>query len=103
MQIDVLVWSIGLVAACILGAEIFARYGLGLGNPPLVMIDSKMEYVFRPGSYRRFNNYISYNSWSMRASEVPPEKSCDDFRVLVLGDSVVNGGALTDQNDLASE
>ncbi|BBF93868.1 SGNH/GDSL hydrolase family protein [Blastochloris tepida] len=93
-----------LIAIAVVGAEAFARFGLGLGDPPLTVIDAELEYIFRPGrTYERFGNIVSYNSKSMRASEVPPAKNGDDFRVLVLGDSVVNGGALTDQKDISSE
>ena len=93
-----------LIAIAVAGAEAFARFGRGLGDPPLTVIDAELEYVFRPGrTYERFGNIVSYNSKSMRASEVPPTKSGNDLRVLVLGDSVINGGALTDQKDIASE
>ncbi|MEO8315178.1 MAG: GDSL-type esterase/lipase family protein [Pseudomonadota bacterium] len=95
--------SFGVLVLLAVG-EAFARFGLGLGDPPLIVIDSKIEYLFAPSrTYRRFGNTISYNSKSMRASEVPPVKKDGDRRVLVLGDSVVNGGALTDQRNIASE
>ena len=85
-------------------AEMVARYALGLGDPPLIVIDRDLEYAFLPGrSYERFGNHIAYNAWSMRSPEVPSAREPGDTRILVLGDSVVNGGALTDQRDLASE
>lgn len=85
-------------------AEGFARFGLGLGDPPLSVVDPEIEYLFKPGSYRRFGNSVHINSRHMRSEELSPQKSTrDEVRVMVLGDSVVNGGGLTDQAELATE
>lgn len=71
---------------------------MGLGDPPLSVADPEIEYLFAPSRcYQRFGNSVCYNKWSMRSTEG------ERFDVLVLGDSVVNGGALTDQRDLATE
>ncbi|WP_397575328.1 hypothetical protein [Sphingorhabdus sp.] len=85
-----------------MATEIFARVVLGLGDPPLTIRDPQIEYMFKPGIYQRFGNAIVYNEYSMR-SLTPPRGNVDGDIVLVLGDSVVNGGAQTDQSDLASE
>lgn len=96
----------GLAAASLVivaGGEFFARYGLGLGDPPLTIRDPEIDYLFKPGTYQRFGNTITYNSFSMRADEVVPSKTdLHELRVLVFGDSVINGGALTDDSDLAT-
>ena len=96
----------GLIVALIavgLGGELFARYALGLGDPPLTIRDPEIDYLFKPGTYHRFGNTITYNSFSMRADEVPPTKQGpDELRILVFGDSVVNGGAHTDDSELAT-
>jgi hypothetical protein len=93
----------GCIAA-MFGGELIARFGLGLGDPPLNDAYPDLEYAFRPGTYRRFGNIIRINSKHMRSEEFPDRKtSPDEFRVMLMGDSVVNGGALTDQADLASE
>ncbi len=84
--------------------EVVARYGLGLGDPPLVILNSEIEYLAKPGEYHRFGNTVRVNSRHMRSPEFPEHKeSTNEFRVMLLGDSVVNGGSLTDQSDLASE
>lgn len=85
-------------------AEIVARFGLGLGNPPLWQTDSKIEYLMQPSkSYRRFGKRISYNSHSMRSDELSKEKTNpDELRILVIGDSIINGGAHIDQDALAT-
>lgn len=99
---------VGLVAvtaiAVIVGTEAIARYGLGLGDPPLSVADPEIEYLFKPGTYHRFGNRMNVNSWHMRSDNFPARKQDErEFRVLVFGDSVINGGALTDQADLATE
>lgn len=85
-------------------AEIIARFSLGLGSPPLWQEDSEIEYLAQPSkSYVRFGNRISYNSYSMRSDEFPEVKTDpNELRVLVIGDSIVNGGAHVDQDALAT-
>ena len=85
-------------------AEMIARFGLGLGNPPLWQADSEIEYLAQPSkNYKRFGNRISYNSHSMRSDEFPKQKSDpNEFRLLVIGDSIVNGGVKVDQDALAT-
>jgi hypothetical protein len=83
---------------------LFARFYLGLGDPPLSQADPEIEYLFKPNqACRRFGNRIKYNQYSMRSEEFAAHKArADELRVLVVGDSVVNGGALTDQSELAT-
>jgi lysophospholipase L1-like esterase len=85
-------------------AEGVARFGLGLGDPPLMVADPQIEYLFRPNAtYRRFGHRVHYNAYSMRSDDFPPHKSAsDEVRILMIGDSVVNGGAQTDQSELAT-
>lgn len=84
--------------------EVYARVVLGLGNPPLWMADPEIEYLPLPAkSYLRFGNRISYNAYSMRSRDFPRNKvNPDEIRVLVVGDSIINGGAHTDQQALAT-
>ena len=92
-----------LVLICIgIGAELTCRYVVGLGDPPLTRIDPEIEYLFAPSRcYQRLGRTICYNSVSMRAQEPPPPGDATR-RILVLGDSVINGGVLTDQAQLAT-
>lgn len=98
--IVVLLLVVGLIAL----AEMIARFGLGLGNPPLWQVDSQIEYLMQPSkSYVRFGKRISYNSHSMRSDEFPKQKTDpQELRILVIGDSIVNGGAHIDQEALAT-
>jgi hypothetical protein len=102
-------WQVALLGAAaagllLAGVEVFSRLVLGLGDPPLVVADPEVEYLFKPSSvYRRFGRTVRYNSWSMRSREFPARKTDpNEFRVVFLGDSVINGGALTDQDQLAT-
>jgi len=101
-------WLTGLVASCgavLAAGELYARFGLGLGDPPLSTPDPAMEYRFRPDQdVMRFGNRIRINAFSMRSGDFPASKTDpSEIRVMVFGDSVINGGSLTDQADLATE
>jgi len=68
-----------------------------------MVADSRFEYRMQPGVYHRFGNEIIVNEYSMRSDPVTPKKTdSSELRVLCLGDSVLNGGALTDHGDLAT-
>ncbi len=94
-----------LLVIAIIAAELGARLVLRLGDPPLYMADPEIEYRMVPSShYERFYAVSNYNQWSMRCGEFPEKKSDpNEFRLLVMGDSVVNGGPQTDQSMLATE
>lgn len=94
---------IGVFGVCI-SLELFARYFLGLGDPPLCMPDPNTAYIFKPNqSCHRFGHYIHYNSFSMRADDFSMHKSSpNEFRVMVIGDSVINGGVATDQSKVCT-
>jgi len=101
-----LVLLVGLLMAVVLvGTELVARYYLGLGDPPLTIRDPQIEYLFKPDQdVRRFGNHIRFNHFSMRSDDFPPHKTDPrELRVLFLGDSIINGGAVTDQAQLATE
>jgi len=74
--------------------ELLSRYAVGLGDPPLYIADSKIEYLNKPGTYSRFGHSIHINQWSMRSPDFGVKKATsDELRVLIVGDSVVFGGA----------
>lgn len=101
----VLVWAVCLLVGGMVAAELGARFVLGLGDPPLYRLDPEIEYEHVPmRSHTRFGNSFRLNAYSMRSDAFPERKSTpDELRVMVLGDSIVNGGARVDQADLATE
>src|SRR5437870_452589 len=96
--------SLLILLLILAGLELFCRFYLGLGDPPLMRADPEIEYLFvGPRTYHRFGNIISYNRFSMRSREFDARrKDPRELRVIVAGDSVINGGAPTDQKDLAT-
>jgi hypothetical protein len=83
-------------------AEFSCRALLGLGNPILYTSHNTIEYLMRPDQdVWRFGNRTIVNQYGMRSRPIPPTKD-GQLRILVFGDSVVNGGALTDHSELAT-
>ncbi len=99
-----------LVALCGAGlcmalgmCELFARLYLGLGTPPLSVTHPRIEYLFAPNQdIYRFGNHFATNAYGMRSDALPPVKDPAEIRILLFGDSVVNGGSLIDQSELAT-
>ncbi|MDR3129621.1 MAG: hypothetical protein LBU03_05215 [Tannerellaceae bacterium] len=84
----------------VVAIEIYLRYYWGFCDTVLTEENERYEYIAQPNQERfRFRKHIRYNEFSMRSR--PVEKT-DGHRVLVFGDSVINGGVLTDQDSLAT-
>jgi hypothetical protein len=91
------------IAAILLAAEITCRFGFGLGNPPLEIRDPACGYRFSPSQIvARFGNRVSYDANSARGGCADPP-SGPVWKTLVIGDSVLDGGSLTDDRDTATE
>ncbi|MCE6987722.1 hypothetical protein [Dyadobacter sp. CY323] len=81
-------------------AEVVLRLAFGFCNSPLYVSDPDFEYIYAPNQdVKRFGSVLRTNSFSMRNDEVLPT---DTLVILLIGDSVVNGGSLTDQENIAS-
>ncbi|MDY7012271.1 MAG: SGNH/GDSL hydrolase family protein, partial [Cyanobacteriota bacterium] len=84
--------------------EIVLRLGFGLGNPVLVRRDPQTGYRFQPNQrIFRFGKWIEYNQYSQRSEAIAPQKPPNTFRVLMTGDSVLNGGNPITQTKTLSE
>ncbi len=93
----------GLGVVCLIAIELVLRVVIGMGDPPLYDTDPGWEYAVRPGVYHRFGNTVSVNRWHMRSPDVDKRKSDpNELRILIMGDSVVNGGSPTDDRELAT-
>ncbi|MEB3882791.1 SGNH/GDSL hydrolase family protein [Lyngbya sp. CCY1209] len=93
-----------IVVVGVLGAiallEIGLRLLFGFGNPPIYKADEKIGYLLAPSQRtRRMGNRVEINEYSMRGSSLRPAPDPDTLRVMVLGDSIVNGGWWTDQDE----
>jgi hypothetical protein len=99
----VLRWGAVAALVAVVTGELFARFYLGLGTPPLWMAHPRIEYLFKPDQHvHRFGQYFVINSYGMRSEPFEPRRQAGELRVMVFGDSVVNGGSITDQKDLAT-
>lgn len=86
----------------IIAGEMVARYVLGLGTPPLSIPHPTIEYMFAPHQdVQRFGNRILINEVGMRNGPLEAKRP-GESRFLVIGDSVLNGGSLTDHSKLAT-
>lgn len=96
-------WLLAGGLALVAGLELFARFGLGLGTPPLSQPHPRIEYLFQPNQdVSRFGNRVLVNTYGMRSADFPELKPAKEFRVMIFGDSVLNGGNLTDHDALAT-
>ena len=97
----VLVVLLLLVIAGCIGAEFALRKFFGLGDMTILFQeDPAFEYIAQPNQDKvRFGNRVIYNQYSMRSLPVQADDKCV---VLGFGDSVINGGVLTDQDSLAT-
>ncbi|MBE9029140.1 SGNH/GDSL hydrolase family protein [filamentous cyanobacterium LEGE 11480] len=99
-----IVW-IALIALLVLTAlvELALRYFFGFGRPLIYQADPAIGYLLAPDqATRRFGNRIVINQYSMRTEPIAPQRSDQTLRVLMIGDSVANGGWWTDQANTIS-
>lgn len=79
------------------------RLLFGFGTPPLYVADAQTGYRLAPNQrIKRFGNRLEINQYSMRGPAIAPTPDRHTFRVLLLGDSIANGGWWTDQADILS-
>ncbi|MEG4572163.1 GDSL-type esterase/lipase family protein [Microcoleus sp. N3A4] len=84
--------------------EVLLRVLLGFGNPLIYIADPECGYLLAPNQrVRRLSNRIEINEYSMRTGAIDPLPNPSTLRVLLLGDSVANGGWWTHQTDTISE
>lgn len=79
--------------------EIILRYVFGFCDAVLYQSSPAYEYIAQPNQHRyRFFSHIDYNSYSQRSEEPDSTKTI----VLGLGDSVIFGGTMLDQDSVAT-
>jgi hypothetical protein len=106
LQIDIVRLGFSIIAAFagfLILLELVSRWFLGLGNPLIYRADDAMGYVLAPNQRsRRFSNRVEINEYSMRSRSISRERPTDTLRILLLGDSIVNGAWWTDQDQTIS-
>jgi len=95
---------ISIILASIAGIAVISELGLrtvaGLGTPPLYIADPDIGYLLAPNQkLRRQGSRYETNQYSMRSQPLQTETQ---KRILLLGDSVVNGSWWTDQSKTLS-
>ena len=93
------IWLLASLVSSLLIGELILRFAFGFCDAVLMRADDDYEYIAQPNQKRRrFGCRIIYNSYSVRSEELRP----DALKILCVGDSLINGGTLTDHNDLAT-
>ncbi|BDI20266.1 hypothetical protein ANSO36C_60680 [Nostoc cf. commune SO-36] len=99
----VLIVISAVVVGLFLVVEIGLRSLFGFGNPLIYIGDEEIGYLLAPNQRtRRFGNRIEINEYSMRGSSPEKMPAPSGLRVLLLGDSIANGGWWTDQTNTIS-
>jgi|GEM_PF-725261 len=92
-------WKIAIIVLLLITTELLSRY-FGFHQFPLFEESTQFEYIHKPYQDTRiYRNHFITNAYSMRSG---PVANADTLVVLLIGDSVINGGNQTDHADLAS-
>ncbi|QIR38693.1 SGNH/GDSL hydrolase family protein [Tolypothrix sp. PCC 7910] len=99
-----LIVIVAVVIGLLLVIEVGLRSLFGFGNPLIYIGDQQIGYLLAPNQRtRRFGNRIEINEYSMRSEAITPIPAPTTLRILLLGDSIANGGWWTDQKNTISE
>ena len=97
-------WIPGCLIVALITPEVILRLAFGLGNPVLLQADPDTGYRFRPNQdVLRFGKKAQYNQYSQRSEPIKVNKPQGTLRILMIGDSVLNGGSHIDQMQTISE
>ncbi|WMJ73267.1 hypothetical protein RCC89_08840 [Cytophagaceae bacterium ABcell3] len=89
-----------VVSLLAVGLEVLLRAQYGLGKTLLFTDSKEYEYIAAPNQdLVRFGNKVLVNEYGMRSLKIEPS---DTTVILLIGDSVINGGVLTDHDSLAT-
>lgn len=98
-------FGFGLLLGVLVMGELTLRFGVGLGDPPLYVMEPEIEYMLKPGTYRRYGHLVKVNSAHMRGTSegalTERGGKGSGQRVLVLGDSITAGSGSHRDEELA--
>lgn len=101
MKVILIILLVAFILLLVL--EVGLRSRFGFGNPLIYVADKNIGYLLAPNQRtRRFGNRIEINQYSMRGGQISSTPKESTLRVLLLGDSIANGGWWTDQADTLS-
>lgn len=90
---------LGSLSVLFVFVELILRFVFGFCDAVLYQPSAAYEYIALPNQHRyRFLSHIDYNSYSQRSDEPDSAKTI----VLGLGDSVIFGGTMLDQDSIAT-
>ncbi|MGF2037531.1 MAG: SGNH/GDSL hydrolase family protein [Nostoc sp. CmiVER01] len=102
MKVALIVFLVVVVGLFVV-VEIGLRSLFGFGNPLIYIGDEQIGYLLAPNQRtRRFGNRIEINEYSMRGNPLKKTSTPSSLRILLLGDSIANGGWWTDQTNTIS-
>ena len=101
MKLALIILGLFLIGIGILEGAL--RLFFGFGSPPLYVADPQIGYRLAPNQRtKRFGNHLEINQYSMRGPTITPQPIPGTLRILLLGDSIANGGWWTDQSEILS-
>ncbi|MGQ4647147.1 GDSL-type esterase/lipase family protein [Lyngbya aestuarii] len=93
---------LAVLVGCLVALEVCFRF-LGFGKLLIYLADQEIGYLLAPNQCaNRLGNRIFINEYSMRSPSTTIVPPASTLRVLLLGDSVANGGWWTDQDQTIS-
>jgi hypothetical protein len=99
----ILLTILGIVIALFVLLEAGLKWRFGFGNPLLYLADEQIGYLIAPNQRTRRNGkLIEINQYSMRSAAMEKVPAAETLRILVIGDSIANGGWWTDQENTVS-
>ncbi|HUV63446.1 MAG TPA: SGNH/GDSL hydrolase family protein [Sedimentisphaerales bacterium] len=97
-------WVAIVAFLALLGAELGLRLILGLGNPPLLVGDDQIGYMFAANQdLHRFGHRVKINRYHQRSDDISEQPGAGVRRMLCVGDSVTWGGVLCEQRETYPE
>jgi glycosyltransferase involved in cell wall biosynthesis len=94
----------GWLILAFIATELTLRLAFGFGNPILSQVDLDTGYRFVPNQkVYRFGKTVEYNQYSQRSEPITVQKPKGVLRILMTGDSILNGGNPTDQKQTITE
>jgi hypothetical protein len=99
-MMKILIFILAVVMVLLFVLELGLRLAFGFGNPLLYQADQEIGYLLLPNQQvRRMGNRIIINQYSMRSHPITATRPPHTLRILLLGDSIANGGWWTDQEE----